>query len=128
VLTKTRVSVKMVTKGVRSMQLWEILVPTQKNPGHGHKNPYFTLKHHRIFDAYVHSLSGGITILSPAKGQWISLDGKLYAEKMIPCRIIADEDQMEQISNFVARHYNQLAVFFYLVSNDVRINHYSKGK
>lgn len=107
------------------MQLWEILVPTQKNPGHGHKNPYFTLKHHKVFDAYVRSLSGGITILSPAKGQWISLEGKLYAERVIPCRVIATEDEIEKISAFLANHYQQIAVFFYLVSNDCRINYYS---
>jgi hypothetical protein len=38
---------------------------------------------------------------------------------MIPVRIAATETEMTQIADFTAKHYNQQAVIYYLVSEKV---------
>jgi len=99
-------------------QLWEILVPCLRN------NRPVSVKHHREWDKYVRNLSGGLTIYRPAKGQWVdSATNELYDERVIPVRIACTEKQIVQIIKFTIRHYNQLAVMAYLVSNRVLIIH-----
>jgi hypothetical protein len=68
---------------VENRQLWEILVPTVRNDG----SP-IRVRFHRVWDSHVRKISGGLTILPVAKGQWLDGD-KLYAERMIPVRILA---------------------------------------
>ncbi len=94
-------------------KLWEILVPTVSNEG----KP-FRLRYHRVWDAHVRKISGGMTILPVAKGQWLDGD-KVYAERMIPVRILATRDQMEQIVEYTMRYYHQLAVLAYKISDEV---------
>lgn len=103
--------------------LWEILVPTVRNDG----RPYRT-RYHRIWDAKVREITGGLTILAPAKGQWVSPDGELFAERMIPVRIAATAEQMKAICDMTAKYYEQRAVMYYQVSGLVHIIHYEKGK
>jgi hypothetical protein len=105
------------------MQLWLILVPTQKNNPQG-KNKFYSLRYHRLWDEKVRAISGGLTILTPAKGSWISKEGQLYQERMIPVQIACTREQIEEISDITAKHYLQHAIFFYLVSNEVVIKHY----
>lgn len=105
------------------MDMYEILVPTVRNGG----KP-FRLRHHRVFDAMVRSLAGGLTVLVPSKGQWVSQTGELYAERMIPVRVACTREQMELIADFAARHYDQLAILFYKVSSEVVIKHYPQKK
>ena len=100
-------------------QLWEILVPTVRNDG----RPIRT-RFHRVWDAKVRAISGGMTILTPARGQWVSPSGELFAERMIPVRIMATTEEIEAIADETARYYEQLAVMFYKVSDEVRIKHY----
>lgn len=97
-----------MTKG-----LWEILVPTVSNEG----KPYRT-RYHRVWDSKVRAISGGLTIMPVAKGQWVYND-KLYAERMIPVRIIATRDEMLQIAAMTAKYYSQIKVLAYKISDEV---------
>lgn len=103
------------------MNLYEILVPTVKNSG----KPIRT-RFHRCWDEKVRKITGGLTVMTPAKGQWISPEGELFAERMIPVRIMCSAEQIEAISDMTAAYYDQKAVMFYRVSDEVRIIHYVK--
>jgi hypothetical protein len=95
--------------------LWEILVPTIRRVG---GKPY-TTRYHRVWDAKVRSISGGLTIQPPVKGQWVSTYGKLFVERMIPVRIIATKDEIEKIVDHTMEYYDQLAVLAYRVGEDI---------
>lgn len=97
-----------------SKQLWEILVPTMFEDNKNH----VSTKHHKNWDSYVRSISGGLTILKPAKGQWV-YNGELYHDRVIPVRIACSEKEILQIAEFTKSHYRQLAVMVYLVSEKV---------
>jgi hypothetical protein len=109
--------------GASLMEMFEILVPTVRNDG----RPIST-RFHRVWDAKVRAISGGLTVLSPARGQWVSPDGRLFHERMIPVRIACEPDQMEAIADLTARYYEQLAILYYRVSDHVRIKHYDSAK
>ena len=97
--------------------LWEILVPCIWN----NLKPVRT-RHHREWDKYVRRITGGLTIYKPAVGQWIDdATNDLYAERVIPVRIYCTKDQIIEIANFTLRHYKQLAVMTYVVSENVMI-------
>lgn len=78
-----------------------------------------------VTDEKVRAITGGLTILSPAKGQWVSPSGELFKERMIPVQVACTEEQIEQIADLTAKHYDQLAILFYCVSNNIKIKHYS---
>jgi len=99
-------------------ELWEILVPASNN-----KDLNFTYEHHKEWDAFVKNLTGGVTIMKTAKGQWISPDGKLYIDRMIPCRIVCTEDQISEIIDFTIEHYSQEAILAYRISTNVILRH-----
>jgi hypothetical protein len=101
------------------MKLWQILVPTVRNDG-----GFFRLKHHRLWDEKVRSIAGGLTIMTPTKGQWLSSSGELFTERMIPVQIACSKDDIEHIADLTARHYHQQAVMYWLVSSEVHIKHY----
>lgn len=99
--------------------LWEILVPTQWNTG----KPIRT-RHHKEWDKKVRKITGGLTILTPAKGQWVSPTGQLYAERMIPVRIVASRKQMDEVIKVTFKHYHdQLAILAYKISDEVLLVH-----
>ncbi len=99
------------------MEMWEILVPTIMN-----ERPVRT-KYHRVWDSKVRAITGGLTIHPPSKGQWVSPDGELFSERMIPVRIACSRDQIEQIIQMTIAYYNQEAVLAYMVSNEVILRH-----
>lgn len=99
--------------------LWEILVPTVRPDGRP-----IHLRFHRVWDAKVRTISGGLTIYAPAKGQWVSPCGQLFEERMIPVRIACTAEQMERIADMSAAYYEQQAILYYLVSEQVFIRHY----
>lgn len=101
------------------IELWEILVPTVRNDG----RPIRT-RCHRAWDEKVRTIAGGLTVFQPAKGQWVSPDGTLFSERMIPVRVACSARQIEEIADFTAGYYDQMAVMFYRVSDLVRIKHY----
>lgn len=100
------------------MELWEILVPTQRNNG----KPIRT-RYHRVWDSKVREISNGLTILPVTKGQWVSSDGSLFSERMIPVRIACTEEQINTIIDMTIRYYDQLAVMAYRVSDKVIIKY-----
>jgi hypothetical protein len=81
-----------------------------------------------VWDKKVRSITGGLTILNPVKGQWIASSGTLYAERVIPVRVSATKEQMEEIANFTAKHYEQLAIMFYKLSDEVTIAYFDDKK
>ena len=99
--------------------LWEILVPCNGNNG----KPY-TTRHHREWDKQVGRISGGLTILHPAKGKWRSPNNELFQDRMIPVRIACTESQIKEIISRTLNHYpDQEAVMVYVVSEKVIITH-----
>jgi hypothetical protein len=56
--------------------LWEILVPTERRKkGAKGETRYYTTRYHRVWDSKVRAITGGLTILPPTKGQWVSPEG-----------------------------------------------------
>ena len=98
--------------------MWEILVPAYDNKG-----KYFSYEHHKAWDEFVKNLTGGLTIMKTAKGQWMSSSGELYTDKMIPCRIVCTKKQINVIIDFTIEHYNQEAVLAFRISDFVILRH-----
>lgn len=107
-----------------SKSMWEILVPTVKPNTEGKK--FFTTRFHRVWDERVRAISGGLTIMTPSKGQWLSPHGTLFVERMIPVRIVSTREEVLKIVEMTAEYYSQEAVLCYKVSDDV-IFHTNKG-
>lgn len=100
-----------------SKGMWEILVPTERRLEPG---KYYTTRYHRIWDGKVRAITGGLTIMPPAKGQWINPStGELFKERMIPVRIIATREEIDKIIDLTLIYYNQLAVLCYKISDEV---------
>lgn len=97
-------------------ELWEILVPIADNLGNE-----FAVSHHQTWDQQVHQITGGLTIMRTAKGQWHDSEGKLFAEKVIPVRVACSEENIRTIMDITLQHYGQLAVMAYQVSTRVII-------
>ena len=57
-----------------------------------------------------------------AKGQWVHA-GSPFDERMIPVRIAATREEMEQIVAFTILYYEQIAVCWYSVSDDFNITY-----
>lgn len=101
------------------LELWEVLVPTVRNDG----KPYRT-RHHRVWDSRIRKLTGGLTVMPVAKGQWVSPDGVLFRERMIPVRIACKPAHMAEIIAVTMQHYpDQIAVMAHRVSDKVLIVH-----
>ena len=99
---------------VPKKSLWEILVPTMMN-----EKPVRT-RYHRVWDAKVRSITGGLTILKPAKGQWICPEsGDLFDERMIPVRIACTRNEIFSIAEMTKIYYNQMKVLIYRVADEV---------
>jgi len=101
------------------IKLWELLVPTITPEG----KPIRT-RFHRVWDAKVREIANGLTILQPAKGQWVCPDGELFIERMIPVRIACTDAQIQKIADMTAAYYRQKAVMFYEISSNVVVKHY----
>ena len=101
--------------------LWEILVPTIIN------DEPVTIDHHRSWDDKIRSISSGLTILKPAKGQWESPSGKLYIERTIPVRIACSEKEIDRIIDITIDHYDQEAVMAYKITDCVKIKYREDG-
>jgi len=97
-------------------QLWEILVPAESNEGIEYR-----IEHHHAWDDQVRAISGGLTILKTAKGQWLDETGRLYKDTVIPVRVACTEPQIDEIIGLTIAHYKQKAVMAYLISERVKI-------
>jgi len=57
-----------------------------------------------------------------SKGQWRDpYSGILYKDRVIPVRIFTDEASIKEIVQRTIVHYQQLAVMYYVISNEVEI-------
>jgi hypothetical protein len=98
--------------------LWEVLVPTIM------RDKPVRLRHHKVWDRFVREITGGLTILHPARGQWINPETKeLLSERVIPVRIACTRKQLQEILDFTIQHYNQIAVMAYLLSEEVVVKY-----
>jgi len=104
-------------------KLYEILIPIEM-PCNGYIKPIRAI-YHRVWDDAVRNITGGITILKPVDGQWLSPRNNLYSEKMIPVRIMCTNEQMEEIVKYTAEYYNQKAVMYYVISSEVFIREFN---
>jgi len=101
--------------------LWEILVPTERNPNDEEKNPY-RLRYHRVWDERVKAIAGGLTVLTPVRGTWVSDENEeTFKEKMIPVRIMCTRSEIMEIAEMTKKYYAQLAVMVYKISDEVHI-------
>lgn len=99
-----------------SRGLWEILVPTVRNDGRP-----FRLRYHRVWDEKVKAISGGLTIVAPVRGTWVSSEDETFKERMIPVRIMCSRDEIMEIARMSKKYYEQIAIMVYLVSSEVYI-------
>lgn len=98
--------------------LWEILIPAYSNEG-----KKFPIKYHREWDKKARKISGGLTILSGAKGHWFNSSGKLLVEEMIPVRIFCSKKEIKKIAKETLNYYSQEAIMYYQLSKEVFIKH-----
>lgn len=99
---------------MENKEMWEILVPTIRNDG----RPIRT-RFHRVWDQKVYAITGGLTIMMPSRGKWVSPTGKLFEERMIPVRIVATRSQIDKIVDMTIKYYEQLAVLAYKIADEV---------
>ena len=102
---------------ISERNLYEILVPCQWNDG----TPIRT-RHHKAWDEKVQAVCGGLTVYQPAKGQW-EHEGEIFAERMIPVRVLATPEDMAKIVDITMVHYEQLAVLCYIVAIAATVVH-----
>jgi len=101
--------------------MWEILVPTERRLEPG---KYYKTRYHKVWDEKVRNISGGLTVLTPARGEWENpKTGELFRERMIPVRIIATREEIEKIIDMTMIYYDQLAVLAYKISDEVIMKH-----
>ena len=95
--------------------MWEILVPTI----HRVSQRPVRVRFHRVWDARIRAISGGLTLLKPVTGEWVSPGGELFRDRMIPVRFIGTESQARQIVDLTLDYYDELSVLCYRVSDYV---------
>ena len=105
---------------MNKVYLYEILVPTIVDKKH------VDVTYHRLWDVKVKKITGGLTIHKSSKGYWVDGEGETFAERMIPVKIMCTEEQMQEIADITAEHYNQISIMFYRVSSEVTIKNYYK--
>tara|TARA_S200002703_G_scaffold149892_1_gene147844 strand:+ start:955 stop:1194 length:240 start_codon:yes stop_codon:yes gene_type:complete len=76
-----------------------------------------------VWDEKVRSIAGGLTILKPAVGQWVSPDNELFKERMIPVRIMCTREEIKQIIDYTIKYYEQEAVLAYCVSQECLLHY-----
>lgn len=71
-----------------------------------------------MWDLRVNKITGGLTILKPTQGKWIH-EGLTYEDRCIPVRIACTSNQLKLILKFTLKHYKQLAIMAYKISEEV---------
>jgi len=99
--------------------LFEILVPATE----GHYKNEITVRYHQGWDEKVRAITGGLTIMKPAKGEWVVGEevGVVFREPMIPVRVWATPQQIDKIARLTMEYYDQKAVMYYCISTAVCI-------
>jgi hypothetical protein len=102
------------TTGAMKKYMWEILVPAYDANGE------IPLPRHKQWDNKVNVIAGGLTIMKPAVGHWVSPAGKLFRDKMIPVRIACTRLQIDAIGHMSLEHYGgEQVILVYRVSDTV---------
>ena len=101
------------------LKIWCILIPTLK--ARKSRRPFFSTRHHKVWDDYVRGLAGGLTIFAPSKGQWTNENNQVIEERVLPVNIACTDDIFEKIIDFTMSHYDQDALMYYKVSEEVSI-------
>lgn len=109
----------MSVTAVEPIRLYEILVPTLRRID----DKPIKLRFHKVWDGKVRAISGGLTVMPPAKGQWICKEGNLFAERMIPVRFLATPAQARAVAEMTLDYYDQLAILCYVISTEVMLIH-----
>ncbi len=95
--------------------LWRIFLPVADNDGF-----VFLDRHHKKFSDRVLNVSGGSTENPWSAGKWIN-EGRLHKERMIPLEFLATTEQADMIAAFAAKHYDQIEIMCYPISDRVRL-------
>lgn len=95
------------------MQLWEILLPTFNRYG-----LEITMVHHKAWDRKILEISNGLTLMHEKRGRWLSSNTTIE-EKMVAVHIAATRNQMRSIAKLTKEHYEQDAVMYYKISDEV---------
>lgn len=93
--------------------VWQIMVPCVRNDGRP-----IRARFHRVWDKRVKEVSGGMTIHLPSRGKWVSPEGTLYEERMIPVTFIATREEAMDIVKYTITYYDQEAVLCYQIATD----------
>ena len=101
------------------LKIWCILIPTLK--ANNSKKPFFSTRHHKVWDSYVRKLAGGLTIFAPSKGKWTNENNQVVEEKVLPVNIACTKEVFDKIISFTMNHYDQDALMYYKVSDEVFI-------
>lgn len=101
-------------------KLWQILVPVEDRWG-----DEFPIDKHQKWDSRVREIAGGLTIFKKAKGQWLSPDGTVFPEAMIPVLVCCTDEQIDKIADYTMGFYSQEAVMYWCVSEKVVVKHVS---
>lgn len=104
---------EFIQKEILMKKLYEILIPTIKN-----ERPIRT-RYHKVWDKFVKEITGGLTVLRPAKGVWVSPSKKTVEERMIPVRVCCTPEQLDEILLFSLTYYAQEVMMAYEISNNV---------
>src|SRR3990167_3255774 len=95
------------------LELFRILVPASR------PDKIIKLSHHKEWDEKVRKIASGLTILTAAKGQWVSASGDIIHDRVIPVEIACTEKQITEIAEMTLLHYNQDCVMVNRVSDKV---------
>ena len=85
--------------------IWEILVPTERRLEPG---KYYSTRYHKVWDGMVRNITDGLTVMAPARGQWVSPTGELFQERMIPVRIVATREEIEKVIDLTIKYLRNL--------------------
>jgi hypothetical protein len=102
-------------------ELWAVMVPVTQPNGER-----FPEEYHREWDRKVIEISKGMTLFQTAKGTWVSPEGEVFKEPMIPVMMICTKEQVDKIVDFTGMYYNQKAVMYFRVSDFVDIRHFKE--
>ncbi len=94
--------------------LWAVLVPVQDKHG-----VMFPQRHHDWFFKKVRRISGGITRNPMAQGEW-KHKRRLYSEPVVSLMFLATDEEADKVAATGRKHYRQIEVIYYVVSNHVR--------
>jgi len=101
--------------------LYEILIPVVANDGQT-----FCAEHNECWRKMVRGLCNGLTVFQQVSGEWVSPNGQLFAEQMVPVRVLATANDIKRISDYSAKHYQQEAIMFHKVTDHVSIVDYTQ--